>query len=75
MIGEAASEIIQIFQGRCPVQLAESMEEAVQVAFEKAGLGGTVLLSPGCASFDWYDSYEERGQDFIKAVGELRVKQ
>jgi len=28
------------------------------------------LLSPGCASFDWYSSYAERGEDFIRAVRE-----
>lgn len=75
VIGEAAWEISQVFQGRCPVQMAESMEEAVQVACEQAGPSGTVLLSPGCASFDWYDSYEERGQDFIRAVREMRAEQ
>jgi UDP-N-acetylmuramoylalanine--D-glutamate ligase len=30
-----------------------------------------VLLSPACASFDWYSSYSERGDDFVRAVSSL----
>jgi len=47
---------------------ASSMEEAVRAARDLARRGDTVLLSPGCASFDWYSSYAERGDDFAREV-------
>ncbi len=70
-IGEAAPEVQQVFAGLCPVAAAESMEEAVRIAAEAARTGDTVLLSPGCASFDWYGSYAERGDHFSLLVHEL----
>lgn len=48
-----------------------SAEEAVQVAYHLAKKGDTVLLSPACASFDLFTSYEDRGIQFKKAVKEL----
>ena len=44
------------------------VDEAVAVAARVAEPGDVVLLSPGCASFDWYQSYGERGDDFVRAV-------
>jgi UDP-N-acetylmuramoylalanine--D-glutamate ligase len=44
------------------------MPEAVGKAAELARPGDAVLLSPGCASFDWYHSYGERGDDFTLLV-------
>ena len=67
-IGEAAPEIERVFAGRCPVTTAGSMEEAVGMAAGAARAGDAVLLSPGCASFDWYDSYAERGDHFTQVV-------
>lgn len=70
-IGEAATEVQQAFSGLCPVVTVESMEEAVRTAAEMAQKGEAVLLSPGCASFDWYGSYAERGDHFSLLVREM----
>ena len=48
-----------------------SAHEAVQVAYHLAKKGDTVLLSPACASFDLFQSYEDRGNQFKIAVKEL----
>lgn len=50
---------------------AASAQEAVQAAFHFAEKGDVVLLSPACASFDLFKNYEDRGNQFKKAVKEL----
>lgn len=70
-IGEAAPEVEAAFAGERPVVTATSMDDAVAAAAEIARSGDVVLLSPGCASFDWYRSYAERGDDFARAVHAL----
>ncbi len=67
-IGEAAPDIHEIFHGRTTVIDASSMAEAVQRAGSLALPGDAVVLSPGCASFDWYGGYPERGDDFRRLV-------
>ncbi|MDP1537840.1 MAG: UDP-N-acetylmuramoyl-L-alanine--D-glutamate ligase, partial [Burkholderiales bacterium] len=54
-----------------PLFTAASMEEAVILGFEQAQPGDAVLLSPACASFDMFRSYEHRAQVFIAAVKKL----
>jgi len=70
-IGEAAAEMARVFEPHRPVQIAFDMDDAVGRAARLARGGRPVLLSPGCASFDWYHNYGERGDDFVRAVGEL----
>ena len=70
-IGEAAPDVEKAFAGLRPVTVATSMDDAVRAAAAYAEPGDAVLLSPGCASFDWYGSYSERGDDFARAVGHL----
>lgn len=70
-IGESAADVVEVFDGRKPVSVATSMDEAVALARGFARRGDVVLLSPGCASFDWYGSYAERGDDFARAVRSL----
>jgi UDP-N-acetylmuramoylalanine--D-glutamate ligase len=70
-IGEASGEVATAFAGRVPLTEAFSMDEAVATAAAMADPGDAVLLSPGCASFDWYGSYAERGDDFARAVDVL----
>ena len=48
-----------------------SAEEAVRKAYELSDKGDVVLLSPACASFDLFKNYEDRGDQFKKAVKEL----
>ncbi|MFD1016391.1 UDP-N-acetylmuramoyl-L-alanine--D-glutamate ligase [Winogradskyella rapida] len=49
----------------------QSMTEAVKLAYKLASAGDNVLLSPACASFDLFESYEDRGRQFKKAVRNL----
>jgi UDP-N-acetylmuramoylalanine--D-glutamate ligase len=67
-IGEAADEVALAFDGRVPVTTAGSMADAVDAARALAQPGDAVVLSPACASFDWYGSYAERGDDFQRHV-------
>jgi UDP-N-acetylmuramoylalanine--D-glutamate ligase len=70
-IGDAAAEVEKAFAGLRPVTVATSMNDAVRAAAAYAEPGDAVLLSPGCASFDWYQSYAERGDDFARAVHDV----
>lgn len=67
-IGEAGPDVALAFDGVRPVRVATSMDDAVDAAATLARPGDAVLLSPACASFDWYGSYAERGDDFVRAV-------
>lgn len=69
-IGESSTAVQAAFAGRADVQVrpAASMAEAVDMAAEVARPGDAVVLSPGCASFDWYSSYAERGEHFASLV-------
>jgi UDP-N-acetylmuramoylalanine--D-glutamate ligase len=70
-IGEAADEVEAAFAGAVPVVRADSMHDAVLAASTHAQSGDAVLLSPACASFDWYENYAARGDDFAREVRSL----
>ena len=72
-LGASAAEIADAFEGICPTSVATSMRQAVSMADELAVVGDVVLLSPACASFDWYPvgGYPARGDDFRQLVAAL----
>ncbi len=70
-IGDAADLIADLFAGVAPIHRASTMPDAVDVAGAAARSGDVVLLSPGCASYDWYSGYEARGDDFRRIVQAL----
>jgi UDP-N-acetylmuramoylalanine--D-glutamate ligase len=71
-IGEAADEVADAMVSRCPVvKVTTTIDDAVTAADGLASPGDVVLLSPGCASFDWFASYHERGLAFQDAVRRL----
>ena len=67
-IGDDALEIEKAFDGVCRVVRGGSMQEAVRLARTLAVSGDVVLLSPACTSYDWYNNYMERGEDFMQCV-------
>ena len=69
-IGEAAPEVAAVFEGKVPVTMSATMDDAVAASRRFARSGDAVVLSPACASFDWYRNYGERGDDFARAVRE-----
>lgn len=72
LIGADRAQIRAVLEAAgVPCMDAGSMQEAVAAARSLAGVGDVVLLSPACASFDMFDSYEHRGKVFKTIVHEL----
>lgn len=71
LIGEARDKIRATLNGSFGYHEEESLEEAVRSAYEKAQPGDIVLLSPGCASFDMFKNYMDRGDRFKNVVNSL----
>jgi UDP-N-acetylmuramoylalanine--D-glutamate ligase len=71
LIGEDADIIEQELRGYAEIVRAASMDEAVVRALEASEAGDAVLLAPACASFDMFNSFEERGRVFKDAVRRL----
>ncbi len=71
-LGKDNERVIKAFEGRVEsIVESQSMDEAVKAAYYLARDGETVLLSPACASFDLFESFEDRGRQFKDAVRRL----
>jgi UDP-N-acetylmuramoylalanine--D-glutamate ligase len=70
LIGASADEIETAVRetGFTDISRAGTMEEAVSAAYAAAAAGDTVILAPGCASFDMFSGFEERGNVFKDIV-------
>jgi len=68
------ADVARAFDGIRPVEHAGSMAAAVDTAIALAEHGDAVLLSPACASFDWYPDYAARGDDFAAHVLERKTR-
>ena len=74
-MGKDNEKLVKFFEGKVPeLRDTHSLEEAVKACAEIAVDGDTVLLSPCCASFDLFKSYEDRGEQFKAAVKSMLNK-
>ena len=71
LLGEDAARLQQALKDTVPLISVSSLIEAVAEAANLAQAGDAVLLSPACASFDMFNDYVDRGEQFIQAVEAL----
>ena len=74
-LGKDNEKLKIAFSGKIPRILStEDIREAVQWSLENGSEGDVVLLSPACASFDLFNNYEDRGDQYKEAVITLKSK-
>lgn len=71
LIGEDANKIASALASDIEVSFATTLKAAVEEAQSHAEQGDAVLLSPACASFDMFKSYNDRGEQFVQCVQQL----
>jgi len=71
LFGQDREQLATLLQPLVPVNQVENLQQAVASAAASAVAGDSVLLSPACASFDQFDSYQQRGDIFRQLVGAL----
>jgi UDP-N-acetylmuramoylalanine--D-glutamate ligase len=71
LIGAAEEKIAAQLDGAVPLVRAATLDRAVELAYQRAREGDTVLLAPACASFDQFENYEHRGRAFKELVRAL----
>ena len=70
-IGNSAKKIAKELESDFDIIFADSLEDAVKKAYLSAEKNDTILLSPGCSSFDHFKNYEHRGEEFIRIANNL----
>lgn len=74
-MGKDNEKLMKFFEGKVSeIRDTHSLDDAMKACAEIAVAGDTVLLSPCCASFDLFKSYEDRGEQFKKAVRNMLNK-
>jgi UDP-N-acetylmuramoylalanine--D-glutamate ligase len=71
LVGEAKEKINRAIGDFSETFIVGTFEEAILIAYQKSRNGDVILLSPACASYDMFKSYEERGDYFKKLVAQL----
>ena len=74
VLGRAADIIRSALGDVAATSSAASMADAVNQAYEAGEPGDVILLSPGCASFDMYENYAQRGDDYRQTVAKLKLQ-
>lgn len=74
LIGQTREQIAQCAKahGFTEVEMADSLQEAIDICYDNAKAGDVVLLSPACASWGMFDNYEQRGDLFKEYVNSLK---
>ncbi len=68
LIGRDARLIAEAMDPAVPASICDDLDQAVQQAAGAGAEGNVLLLSPACASFDMFDSFEHRGRQFKETV-------
>ncbi len=72
LVGESKETINRDIGDYSETFLIGTFEEAIEIAYQKSRIGDVVILSPGCASFDCFNSYQERGNLFKELVNQFK---
>jgi len=70
-MGEAKSRINRAIGDYTETFVVGTLDEAAFMAYQKSRAGDIILFSPGCASFDEYKNFEERGERFKDLLRDL----
>ena len=75
LMGQTAGEVDRLLEGlgfQGGRRICDSLEEAFDWAVAQSEAGDNIVLSPGCASYDWFTSFRERGETFTRLAAEPR---